>query len=144
MDENKTPNPIGSTYTGVVSRESVRIAFTYAALNNLYVFSANVRSVYLQSQSSHKDYIIYGLEFGIKNVNKVALIHKALYECKSAERDFRNHLRSCMRHLNVVFCSADPDVWMRDAKKMADLSTMDIFCCTQLILWSSVITLNQS
>ena len=32
-------------------------------------------------------------------------------------RDFRKHLRSCMRHLDFVSCPADPDVWMRPAKK---------------------------
>ena len=35
LDGHKTADPVGSTYAGVVSRESVRIAFTYAALNNL-------------------------------------------------------------------------------------------------------------
>ena len=35
LDENKTPDPVGSTYEGVVSKESARIAFTYAALNVL-------------------------------------------------------------------------------------------------------------
>ena len=29
----RTPNPVISTYAGVVSRKSVRIAFTYVALN---------------------------------------------------------------------------------------------------------------
>ena len=28
LDGHKTPDPVGSTYAGVVSRESVRIAFT--------------------------------------------------------------------------------------------------------------------
>ena len=37
-----TPDPVGSTYAGLVSRESVRIAFTYAALNYLDVFAANI------------------------------------------------------------------------------------------------------
>ena len=32
LDGHKTPDPIGSTFVGVVSHESVRIAFTYAAL----------------------------------------------------------------------------------------------------------------
>ena len=31
LDDHKTPDPIGSTYAGVVSRESVHIAFAYAA-----------------------------------------------------------------------------------------------------------------
>ena len=33
LDEYKAPSPAGSTHAGVVSRESVRIAFNYAALN---------------------------------------------------------------------------------------------------------------
>ena len=59
LDGHKTPNPFGSAYTGVVSRESVRIAFTYAALNYLDLFVADVRNVYLQAPSSQKDYIVY-------------------------------------------------------------------------------------
>jgi hypothetical protein len=115
LDGHKTPNPIGSTYAGVVSRDSVRIAFTYAALNGLNVCAADIRNAYLQAPSSCKDYIICGPEFGLENVGKVALIHRALYGGKSAGRDFRNHLRSCMRHLEFVSCPADPDVWMRPA-----------------------------
>ena len=42
LDGHKTPDPIRSTYAGVVSRESVRIAFTYAALNGLDVFAADI------------------------------------------------------------------------------------------------------
>ncbi len=36
---------------------------------------------------------------------------------KAAGRDFRNHLRSYMHFLNFKSCPADPDVWMRPAKK---------------------------
>ena len=35
VDGHKTPDPMRSTYAGVVSRESVRISFTYAALNGI-------------------------------------------------------------------------------------------------------------
>jgi hypothetical protein len=116
LDGHKTPDPIGSTYAGVVSTESVRIAFSYANLNGINVFAANIRNAYLQAPSSQKDYIVCGPEFGIENVGKVALIYRALYGGKSAGKDFRNHLRSCMRHLNFISCPADPDVWMRPAK----------------------------
>ena len=75
--------------------------------------AADIRNAYLQAPSSQKDYIIGGPEFGLENIGKVALIHRALYGGKSAGRDFRNHLRSCMRYLNFVSCPADPDVWMR-------------------------------
>jgi hypothetical protein len=116
LDGHKTPDPVGSTYAGVVSRESVRIAFTYAALNGVDICAADIRNAFLQAPSSCKDYIICGPEFGLENVGKVALIHRALYGGKSAGRDFRNHLRSCMRHLDFVSCPADHDVWMRPAK----------------------------
>ena len=113
LDGHKTPDPSGSTYAGVVSRESVRIAFTYAALNGLQVCAADIRNAYLQAPSSQKDYVICGPEFGLENVGKPALIHRALYGGKTAGRDFRNHLRACMHQLGYSPCLADPDVWMR-------------------------------
>eukprot|EP00957_Ditylum_brightwellii_P078264 5950878-Ditylum_brightwellii.AAC.1 len=58
LDGHKTPDPDGSTYAGVVSRETVRIALTYAALNGLGVTAADIRNAYLQAPSSQKDYII--------------------------------------------------------------------------------------
>ena len=117
LDGHKTPSPAGSTYAGVVSRESVRIAFTYAALNGVDIFAADIRNAYLQAPSSEKHFIICGPEFGLENVGKRAIIRRALYGGKAAGRDFRNHLRSCMSHLNFKPCLADPDVWMRPAIK---------------------------
>ena len=92
LDGHKTPNPVGSMYAGVVSHESICIAFTYATLNRLNVCVADIRNTYLQALSSQKDYIICGPEFGIKNVGRVALTHRALYGGNSAGKDFRNHL----------------------------------------------------
>ena len=60
----------GSTYAGVMSRESVRITLTYAALNKLDVISGDIHNAYLQAPSSQKDYVICGTEFGIENVGK--------------------------------------------------------------------------
>ena len=68
LDGHMTPDPIGSTYAGVVSRVSVCIALTYAALNDLDVFAADIRNAYLQALSSQKDYIICGPEFGVENI----------------------------------------------------------------------------
>ena len=68
LDGHKTLDPFGSTYAGVVSRESVQITLTYAALNNLDVFAADIRNAYLQAPSSQKDYIICGPEFGVENI----------------------------------------------------------------------------
>jgi hypothetical protein len=47
LDGHKLPTPEGSAYAGVVSRESVRIALTYAALNGLEVCAADIRNAFL-------------------------------------------------------------------------------------------------
>ena len=95
----------------------MRIALTYAALNELDVFAADIQNAYLQGPSSQKDYIICGPEYGVENIGRIALIHRALYGGKAAGRDFRNHLCSCMEFLNFKSCLADPDVWMRPGIK---------------------------
>ena len=65
IDGHKNPEQLHSTYAGVVSRESVSIALTYAELNELDVTCAAIRNSYLKAPSSHKYYIICGPEFGI-------------------------------------------------------------------------------
>ena len=114
-DGHRTPDPTTSNYAGVVSRESVRIAFTYAALNGLDVFAADVQNAYLQAPTSEKHYIICGDEFGIEHRGKVAIITRALYGGKFAGRDYWKHMRSFMNELGFISCKADSDVWMRKA-----------------------------
>ena len=97
-------------YDGVVSRESVRIALTYAALHDTEVLAADIRNAYLQAPTSEKHYIICGEEFGLKNVGKRALIVRALYGGKAAGRDFWHHLRSCMDFLGFKSKGGNPDV----------------------------------
>ena len=91
-DGHKTPEPDNSTYAGVASRESVRIALTYAALNNLDVCACDIQNAFLQSQSSEKHYIICGPEFGLENIGKWAKIIRALYGGKCAGADYWRHV----------------------------------------------------
>ena len=51
LDGHKTPDPIISTYAGVVSRDSVCIALTYAALNRVDVCAADIHNGYLRAPS---------------------------------------------------------------------------------------------
>ena len=44
---HKNTNLIGTTHSWVVSRKSVRIAFTYAALNDIEECAADIRNAYL-------------------------------------------------------------------------------------------------
>jgi hypothetical protein len=77
-DGHKTPEPTTSNYAGVVSRESVRIAFTYAALMGLPVMAADIRNAYLQAPTSEKHYIVCGPEFGLEHQGKRALIKRSM------------------------------------------------------------------
>ena len=91
----------------------MRIAFTYAALNGLDVWAADVKNAFLQAPCSEKYFTVCGPEFGSEFIGKLAIIVRAAYGLKSAGADFRNHLRDCMEHLGYESCKADPDVWMR-------------------------------
>ena len=51
-DGHKTPEPSWSTYAGVVSRERIKISLTYASLNNLTVFRADIQNSYLQAPTT--------------------------------------------------------------------------------------------
>ena len=116
-DGHKVADPQGSTYAGVVSRETVRIAFTYATLNGLDILAANIQNAYLNAPTSESFYIMCGPEFGTENIGKKAIVKRALYGTKSASRDFCNHLHNCMSHLGYTLCKADPDLWMTVEKK---------------------------
>ena len=112
----RTADPEGSTWAGVVSRETVRLALLYAALNGLDVMTADIMNAYLTAPTSQKLHTKCGPEFG-SDAGKRAVITRALYGNKAAGADFRNHLRECMKHLGYESCLADPDLWMRMAKK---------------------------
>ena len=82
-DGHRTPDPIRSTFAGVVSRASIRIALTYAALNELAVVAADIQSAYLPP-SSEKHYVICGDEFEVEYQGRIALIRRALYGANQA------------------------------------------------------------
>ena len=117
-DGHKHAAPDNASYAGVVSRESIRIALTYAALMDLEVKAADIRNAYLQAPTSEKHYVICGPEFGLENEGKRAIITRALYGGKVAGRDYWHHLRDCMSEaLGFQSVLADPDVWRREATR---------------------------
>ena len=113
----KTPEPPWSTYAGVVSRESVRIALTYAALNGLNICGTGIQNAYLQAPFSKKHYIIYGIEFVYENVRKKAIIVIALYGGKSAGADYWRHVCKATNEMGFCLGKGDADVWMRPGTK---------------------------
>ena len=111
----KTQDIATSTYAGVVSKDTVRIAFTYAALHGLDLFAADIKNAYLQVPITERYWTRCGPEFGPELEGNVTYIVRALYGTKCAGRDFRNHLRECMDMLGYTSCLADPDLWMQEA-----------------------------
>jgi hypothetical protein len=95
-DGHKTPDSTTSSFAGVVSRDSIRIALMHAPLLSLPVLGANICNAYLQAPSSEKHFIICGPEFGIENEGCIALIQRALYGGKVAGCNFWHHLCDCM------------------------------------------------
>jgi Reverse transcriptase (RNA-dependent DNA polymerase) len=112
-----TETPKESTYSSVVSRDSVRIAFTIAALNDLEVLAAEVQNAYLNAPTKENVYTIAGLEFGPENVGRPVMIIRALYGLKSSGARWRDHMAATVREAGFINCKADPDVWMRPAVK---------------------------
>jgi hypothetical protein len=77
--DTKPLTPPTPSFAGVVSRESICVTLTYAALLGLPVIGVDIRNAYLQAPSSEKHYIICGPEFGIENEGCVGIICRALY-----------------------------------------------------------------
>ena len=107
-----TQAPAAMTYASVVSRETVRIALTLAALNDLDVKCGDVLNAYITAPVTEKIYTVLGDEFGADS-GKTAIIVRALYGLKSSGAAFRKHLADCMTSMNYKPCLADPDLWMK-------------------------------
>jgi hypothetical protein len=132
-----TDPPSSITYASVVSRESVRIAFLIAALNDLDIMAADIGNAYLNAPVRERIYITCGPEFGPEFEGRKAKIVKALYGLKSSGAAWRSFLSECLHDsLHFKPCRADNDVWIRPAQKpdgtryyeMVLVYTDDILC----------------
>jgi len=112
---HQVDTPSHMTYASVVSRETVRIALTMAALQDLEVKTSDIQNAYLTAPCAEKVWTVLGPEFG-PDAGKRAIIVRALYGLASAGASFTRHLADCMRHLGYKPCRADPDLWMKEDK----------------------------
>ena len=112
--DGSNTEPEVPTYASVVSRESVRIAFTIAALNGLDILAADCEGAYLNAPCKERLYTICGPEFG-PNEGRYAIIVRALYGCKGSAHSWRAKISEIIEGLGFQMCRADNDVWMRPA-----------------------------
>ena len=109
-----TEAPKESTYSSVVSRDSVRLVFMIAALNDLDILCADVQNAYLNAPTKEKVYIKHaGPEFGPAREGRPVLIVRALYGLRSSGARWRDHMAASLREGGYKSCLADPDVWMK-------------------------------
>jgi len=81
-----------------MSRDSVRIALTIAALNNLDVMHADIQNAYLNASYDEHIWVVLGKTIGLELCGKRAKITRALNGLKSAAASYRNHLASGLKH----------------------------------------------
>ena len=93
-----TETPKCMTYSSVVGQETVRIALTIAALNDLQVKAGDVMNAYVTAPCSENIWTILGKYFG-DDQGKKAIIVRALYGLKSSGAAFHAHLADFMRSM---------------------------------------------
>ena len=76
-----TDPPSSITYYSVVSRDSIRIAFTLAALTCSEIRAADIGNEYLNAKCREKIWIVAGTEF-VSEKGKVVSVVCALYGLK--------------------------------------------------------------
>jgi hypothetical protein len=106
------------TYSSVVSRDSIRLAFLIAALNDIEVLFADVGNAYLNAPTKEKVHTICGQEFGNALMGRFAIISKALYGLKSSGAAWRNLLAETLHDLGFRSTLVDPDVWIKPITKI--------------------------
>ena len=113
-----TEDPATGTYSSVVSRDSVRIAFTLAALNDVDVLACDVSNAYLNAECREKIWFKAGMEFG-EFAGYAIVIKRALYGLKSSGAAWRALLKSTIEgpRMKFVCTIADQDVYRREACK---------------------------
>ena len=104
------------TYSFFVSRDSVRIELTLAALNDLKILAYGIQNAYLIANCREKIYTIAGPEFD-SEAGCMMIVRKAIYGLKSSGAAFRAHIAYTIRNLGYSPSKVDPDVWLKLAVK---------------------------
>ena len=97
-------------------RDSVRIALTVAALNDLQILACDIQNAYLTAPCQEMIYTTARPEFRSEAGNTM-IVKKVLYGLKSSGAAFRAHLAKTIMDIGFRPTKADPDVWLRPAVK---------------------------
>ena len=107
-----TDPPYTITYASVVSRETVIIALTLDALNDLPVKVAVIHNAYITSPVTETIWTFLGLEL-VEDSGRKAIVVYSLYFLKSAGAEFWYQLKDCMQHLGFFTYPDNLDLCMK-------------------------------
>ena len=97
------------TYASVVSRYSVHIALTIAALNGLGIFLCDIQNTYLTDECQENIWTRAFLVFSSESVANM-IFGMVLYGLKSSGAAFWVHLDKTLNYIRLLSTKADPDV----------------------------------
>jgi hypothetical protein len=123
-----TKTPAALTYSSVVSRDSVRIALTVAALNGLDILACDIQNAYLTAKCRERIFTEAGPEFGSEQ-GAIMIVKMALYGLKSSGAAFRAKLAGVLHDLDYRPSKADPDVWLKPAVKPDGFKYYEMVLC---------------
>jgi hypothetical protein len=110
-----TDTPGLITYSSVVSRDSARLAFLIAGLNELDVLAGDVTNAYLNALCREKIWFEGGVEIGEDRGKVLIAVTRALYGLKSSGAAWQADLAATLRYMNFTSTQVDPDIWIRSA-----------------------------
>jgi hypothetical protein len=108
--------PKDSTYSSVVSRDSVRLLFLLAALNDLDLLACDIQNAYINAVTKEKIWFRGGYEMGFDKGKVIVIVH-ALYGLKSSCERWREHMAQTLWNGGFTSCKADPDLWLKPVTK---------------------------
>ena len=111
-----TDPPTTDTYSGVVERESVRLAFLLAGANAMEVCMSDIGNAYVHAKTHESVFAIATAPFG-EDEGCIAIIVKALYGLKTSGAAWHAFLADTLIGMGYTPCRADTDVWMKRRTK---------------------------
>jgi hypothetical protein len=96
------------TFASVVSRDTVRLFFLLAALNDVELLSCDIQNAYLSAPNKEKIWTTFQDQLGPEYNGRRAVISKALYGLRSSGRSFRDFLALNLREMGFTSSRADP------------------------------------
>ncbi len=132
-DGHKTPDvPPEEGYSGVVSMDTIRLAFVLGSMNKLEVCAADISTAFLYGKIQEKVYIIAGKEFG-KHAGKRLLVEGGIYGLKTSAACFHEELSSKLQKMGFKPSKTDFDLSIRP---MGDHYEYLATCVDDLLVFS--------